>query len=124
MKSILKLLTLISLSLFLTACMSPEERAIYNEQQAIIKKKADELRAEVQSYLPNETSVDNIHHSTDEQIIYIDTNEEFYGDNVIKFQEHLYNLKNTGKIKDYQLHSYQEGFKHSDDYVAITIFKK
>lgn len=115
------LLIVILLSVLLAVYKSDEELS----QQQIQRQKEIEIRDEVtERYLPKYLTVEDVKISDDEKFIQIITRENYDDVNIPNLYSFLTNKKNQNQIADFELDTYQDGYKLSDDQIVIIIETK
>ena len=115
------LLIVILLSVLLAVYKSDEELS----QQQIQRQKEIEIRDEVtERYLPKYLTVEDLKISDDEKFIQIITRENYDDVNIPNLYSFLTNKKNQNQIADFELDTYQDGYKLSDDQIVIIIETK
>ena len=115
------LLIVILLSVLLAVYKSDEELS----QQQIQRQKEIEIRDEVtERYLPKYLTVEDVKISDDEKFIQIITSENYDDGNIPNLYSFLTNKKNQNQIADFELDTYQDGYKLSDDQIVIIIETK
>lgn len=107
---------LLATSLFLTGCMSEE----YVKEQQEFEKVSKQMET---SYLPEGYTIYDIIISDDKSVIQIITNNYYVSENIPNLISHLNSLKTDETIKDFDVHTYQNGTKYADDQIVIIIFK-
>lgn len=107
---------LLATSLFLTGCASEE----YVEEQQKFEKISKQIKT---SYLPEGYTINDIIISDDKSVIQIITNNYYTSENIPNLISHLNSLKTDETIKDFDVHTYQDGTKYADDQIVIIIFK-
>ena len=94
-------------------------------QQQIQRQKEIEIRDEVtERYLPKYLTVEDVKISDDEKLIQIITRENYDDVNIPNLYSFLTNKKNQNQIADFELDTYQDGYKFSDDQIVIIIETK
>lgn len=118
----MKKLTILLLSSFLlTACMSDGELS----QQQIQRQKEIEMRDDVtERYLPKELTVEDVKLSDDEKFIQILVRDNYDDVNIPNLYSFLTNKKNQNQIANFDIDTYQEGYKHADDQIVRIIETK
>ena len=115
------LLIVILLSVLLAVYKSDEERS----QQQIQRQKEIEIRDDVtERYLPKHLTVDDIKISDDAKFIQIFVRDDYEDVNIPNLYSFLTNKKNQNQIADFELDTYQDGYKLSDDQIVIIIETK
>lgn len=115
------LLIVMLLSVLLAVYKSDEELS----QQQIQRQKEIEIRDEVtERYLPKYLTVEDVKISDDEKFIQIITRENYDDVNIPNLYSFLTNKKNQNQIADFELDTYQDGYKLSDDQIVIIIETK
>ena len=115
------LLIVILLSVLLAVYKSDEELS----QQQVQRQKEIEIRDEVtERYLPKYLTVEDVKISDDEKFIQIITRENYDDVNIPNLYSFLTNKKNQNQIADFELDTYQDGYKLSDDQIVIIIETK
>jgi len=115
------LLIVILLSVLLAVYKSDEELS----QQQIQRQKEIEIRDDVtERYLPKHLTVEDVKISDDEKFIQIITRENYDDVNIPNLYSFLTNKKNQNQIADFELDTYQDGYKLSDDQIVIIIETK
>ena len=115
------LLIVMLLSVLLAVYKSDEELS----QQQIQRQKEIEIRDEVtERYLPKYLTVEDVKISDDEKFIQIITRENYDDVNIPNLYSFLTNKKNQNQIADFELDTYQDWYKLSDDQIVIIIETK
>lgn len=112
-----KLIPLVTLLLLLTACEVDSETA---EQQAVLQKAKDEVTT---TFLPDYLSAEEINFSDDKSVIQIIANEYYDDINIPNLIQFLETKKADKLLTDFDVDTYQTGFKLSDDQVVVIIQK-
>ncbi len=116
-----KLAILLLSSFLLTACMSDAELS----QQQIQRQKEIKMRDDVtERYLPKELTVEDVKISDDEKLIQIITRDNYENVNIPNLYSFLTNKKKQNQIVNFDIDTYQDGYKFSDDQVVIIIETK
>ena len=115
------LLIVILLSVLLAVYKSDEELS----QQQIQRQKEIEIRDEVtERYLPKYLTVEDVKISDDAKFIQIFVRDDYDDVNIPNLYSFLTNKKNQNQIADFELDTYQDWYKLSDDQIVIIIETK
>ena len=115
------LLIVLLLSVLLSVYKSDEEQS----QQQIQRQKEIEIRDDVtERYLTKDLTVDDVKISDDTKFIQIFVRDNYDDVNIPNLYSFLTNKKNQNQIADFDIDTYQEGYKYADDQIVIIIETK
>ena len=124
-----KLINILLTSILLIVLLSSVLLAIYKcetelSQQPNQRQKEIEIRDDVtERYLPKYLTVDDIKISDDEKFIQIFVRDEYDDVNIPNLYSFLTNKKKQNQIVNFDIDTYQEGYKYADDQIVIIIIE-
>lgn len=124
-----KLINILLTSILLIVLLSSVLLAVYKSetelsQQPNQRQKEIEIRDDVtERYLPKYLTVDDIKISDDEKFIQIFVRDEYDDVNIPNLYSFLTNKKKQNQIVNFDIDTYQEGYKYADDQIVIIIIE-
>lgn len=125
-----KLIHILLTSVLLIVLLSSILLAIYESdgersQQQIQRQKEIEMRDDVtERYLPKELTVEDVKISDDAKFIQIFVRDDYDDVNIHNLYSFLTNKKKQNQSANFDIDTYQEGYKYADDQIVIIIETK
>ena len=125
-----KLIHILLTSVLLIVLLSSILLAIYESdgersQQQIQRQKEIEMRDDVtERYLPKELTVEDVKISDDAKFIQIFVRDDYDDVNIHNLYSFLTNKKKQHQSANFDIDTYQEGYKYADDQIVIIIETK